>query len=79
MKKINVDIEYDIENLSEIESDSNDEIQVIDDYLDVDDKEADSSDSTDVNEGTLQKLLQQEMAFYSTAFPQATLSQKFLR
>ena len=70
---------YDSENLSEIESDSNDEIQVIDDYLDVDDKEADSCDSTDVNESTLQKLLQQEMEFYSTAFPQATLSQKFLR
>ena len=68
--------EYSLQNSSEIESDSNEEIQEIDDCLYLDDEEADKFISTDMNEKTLQKFLQREKQFYATAFPLATLSRK---
>ena len=71
--------EYDVENKSEIESDSNEEIQYIGDYLYLDGEEVDNSISTDLNVDYLQKFLQREMEFYSAAFPHDTLSQSFLR
>ena len=71
--------EYDIENLSETESDSNEDLLNIGNYLYLDGEEVDNSISTDLNVDYLQKFLQREMEFYSAAFPQATLSQKFLR
>ena len=71
---------YEIENLSEIESDSSVEMLDIDDYLYSDEEEEDSFIPTDFNDKkTLQKFLQREIDFYSTAFPHATLSEKFLR
>lgn len=71
--------EYDVENKSEIESDSNEEIQYIGDYLYLDGEEVDRSHPADLDVNTLQKFLQREMEFYSAAFPQDTLSQSFLR
>ena len=79
MNELNDCKEYDIENQSDIDSESSERIQDIDDYLDLDYEKDDSFTSPDLTENTLQKLLQEEMEFYSTAFPQATLSQKFLR
>ena len=79
MNVINDFKEYDTENLSDIDSVSSEKIQDIDDYLDLDYEKDDSFISPELTENTLQKLLQEEMEFYSTAFPQATLSQKFLR
>ena len=79
MNVINDFKEYDTENLSDIDSVSSEKIQDIDDYLDLDYEKDDSFISPELTENNLQKLLQEEMEFYSTAFPQATLSQKFLR
>ena len=68
-----------MENVSEFDSDCSEEVQDIDDYLYSDDEEDDRFIPTDFNDKkTLQKFLQREMDFYSTAFPHATLSQKFL-
>lgn len=68
--------EYSQQNSSESESDSSEEIQVVDNYLYLDDEEVDKFISTDINEKTLQKFLQREKQFYATAFPLATLSRK---
>ena len=71
---------YGTEKWSEIKSDSCVEILDIDDYLYSDDEEDDSFIPTYFNDKkTLQKFLQGEMDLYSTAFPHATFSKKFLR
>ena len=77
--------EYRLQNSSESESDNSEEIQEIDDYLYLNDEEADKFISTDINDKTLEKFIQREMEFYATAFPHithihtATLSRKLSR
>ena len=83
----NKEKEYSLQTSFESESDSCEEIQEIDDYLYLNDEEADKFISTDINEKTLQKFIQREMEFYATAFPHcytsrlhtATLSRKLSR
>ena len=64
--------EYSQQNSSESESDSSEEIQEVDDYLYLDDEEVDKFISTDINDKSLEKFIQQEMEFYATAFPHIT-------
>ena len=81
----NKEKEYSLQNSSQSESVSCEEIQEIDDYLYLNDEDADKFISTDINDKTLQKFIQREMDFYATAFPHithihtATLSRKLSR
>ena len=75
----NKEKEYSLQNSSESESDSCEKIQEIDDYLYLNDEEADKFISTNINDKALQKFIQREMGFYAAAFPQATLSRKLSR
>ena len=71
--------EYDSENSSESDSDSSNDVTEIEDYLYLDDEQANNFISTDINEKNLQKFLQQEMDFYRKAFPQEILMRKSSR
>ena len=61
---------------SEIDSDSSEDIEEIEDCLYIDDEDIDNFISKDINEKTLQEFLKREMNFYAKAFPQDILTRK---
>ena len=63
-------------NKKECDKNGIEDITEIDEYLYLDDEDADHFISKDMNEKTLKKFLQIEQDFYIKAFPQDTLLRK---